>query len=116
MSRDSKDPNVHPVPRALEALERIIDGCKDLALTLALDEFEGRELTSITDRVLALYDRFTDRELVDAFEANDAGDDPDIQGPKERVRQRLLQSFQESDDPVLQEIALKAMPTDGEAH
>lgn len=116
MSRDSKDPQEHPVPRTLEALERLIEACKDIALIGALDEFEGADLHAITEAALALYDRFTDRELVDAFEANDAGDDPDIQGPKERVRQRLLRAFQESEDPALQEIALKSMPTDGEAH
>lgn len=116
MDRDSKDPKLHPVPVALAAFEQIIEGCKDLACTLALDEFEGEELANLTDRILALYDRFTDRELVQAFEANGDGDSEDVQGAKERVRERLLRSFQESDDPALREIALKAMPTDGEAN
>lgn len=69
MSRDSKDPEVHPVPRTLEALERLFEACKDIALIGALDEFEGADLYAITEAALALYDRFTDRELADAFKS-----------------------------------------------
>jgi len=117
MSQDIDNCDQHPVPKALQALENLIEACKNLAIEgEALDEFEQLELYEITEKVLSLYDRFTDRELVEVFEENGAGDDPDIQAAKERVKIRLLQNLQQSTDPQLQKLALKSMPTSGKSN
>ena len=113
MSQDPKTPEGHPVPLTLEALEDLLESCKKIALIGILDELESQELYLITERIIELFDRFADRQMVEAFEANDEGDSPEIQDSKERIRQRLLKSFAKSDDPAQREIALKAMPTVG---
>lgn len=66
MSRESKDPAVHPVPRTLEALDKLLETCKEIAILGALDEVEGIALHEITETIIALYENFAERELAAA--------------------------------------------------
>lgn len=111
---DDRDPNNHPTSRALAALEKIIEGCKELATTMELCETEALQLESLTNDVLSLYDCYTDRVLVKAFEEGRAGDEPGVQGAKERLRRRLLEEIRKQ--PNLQPDDLKDLPTDGKVH
>lgn len=118
MSRDSKDVEIHPVPRLLEQFEILLNALKDMALIEdGFDEFELIQLHEMTEKGIALYDRFCDRELVNAFIQNDAAEDPEIQASMERVRQRLITDLFDSDgNTELQDAALRAMPTSGKAN
>ena len=115
MNRDSKDPKQHPVPVTLDALENILQSCKQIALAGALNEIEDVELAAITEATIALYDRFADRELVDAFCANGLEEDPEILVRQERVRNRLLQDLQKGDQE-LQNHLLSEIPKFGKTH
>ncbi|MCI0659112.1 MAG: hypothetical protein L0170_18820, partial [Acidobacteria bacterium] len=103
----------HPVPQALEAFEEILQGCRKLALTLALNELEETKLAELTDQLLDLHDEFGDRALVEALDANPQAEDRgdfELTATRARIKQRLLKQLMRNDQPNLQEIALKLIP------
>ena len=111
MSQDNE--NKHAVPKTLEALENLIEACKAVALVGTMDQFEDLELYSITKQAIDLYDRFTDRTLVEVYESKGLDFDEEVTAAKERVRKRLEIAFQASSQDTLKELALQMVEPTG---
>ena len=99
----------HPIALALEAFEKILDGCKELATTLVLDEFEAQELHTFTENMLSLHASTTDRITLevsgDGFELG-AFSDEELSDTAARVKTRILQKFAKSGQENLEVMAL----------
>jgi hypothetical protein len=104
--------NNHPIALALEAFEKILDGCKELAATLVLDEFEAQELLIFTENILSLHAQAVDRitlEVPGDDSSTHAFSDEELAIVAARVKTRILQKFAKSGQSHLEIMALGLM-------
>lgn len=104
--------NNHPIALALDAFEKILDGCKELAATLVLDEFEAQELQALTEGVLALHAEVTDRITLDLPAVEGSFTEKEIADTAARVKTRVLSKFVKSGQENLEIMALDMLEED----
>jgi hypothetical protein len=108
--------NNHPTVLALEAFEKILDGCKELATTLVLDEFEAQELHTFTENLLTLHAEVVDRitlEVCDQDNTIPGGfSTEELTGAVARVKTRILNKLARSGQAHLEEMALDLLSED----
>ena len=105
----------HPIALALEAFEKILDGCKELAATLVLEEHEGQELDTLTQDILNLHAEVTDRitlEVSGDDTTPSAFSDEELADTAARVKTRILNKFAKSGQSNLEEMALDLLEED----
>lgn len=104
--------NNHPVALALEAFEKILDGCKELAATLVLDEFEAEELYFFTENILLLHAQATDRITLEVPVVEGSFSEEELADTAARVKTRVLNKFAKSGQEGLEEMALDMLDPD----
>lgn len=104
--------NNHPIALALEAFEKILDGCKELAATEVLDEFEAQELHTFTENILSLHAQATDRITLELPVVEGSFTEEEIADTAARVKTRILNKFAKSGQENLEAIALEMLDED----
>lgn len=102
----------HPIKLALEAFEKILDGCKELAATLVLDEFEAQDLHTITENILTLHTEVTDRITLDLPVTEGSFTEAELADTAARVKTRVLNKFAKSGQENLEIMALDMLEED----
>lgn len=102
----------HPIARALDAFEKILEGCQDLAATLVLEEHEAKELDLFTQNILNLHAEVTDRITLELPAAEGSFTEAELADTAARVKTRILNKFAKSGQENLEAIALEMLDED----
>ena len=107
----SSDDEQHPVPATLDAFEKVFEDITNIALIGQISQTEDELLAGIVNQLHELHQQFSEREMVDALEANGHTtlEDEDMNSLKRKLQTRLVMQAETSRGSALSELATQEL-------